>query len=54
MCVLLTLLYLGITDIKLGPTLPAFVSPGVLEVLVEKFGIGPIASPEADLAQLLA
>ena len=53
-CVLLTLLYLGITDIKLGPTLPAFVSPGVLEVLVEKFGIGPIASPEADLAQLLA
>ena len=53
-CVLLTLLYLGITDIKLGPTLPAFVSPGVLELLVEKFGIGPIASPEADLAQLLA
>ena len=53
-CVLLTLLYLGITDIKLGPTLPAFVSPGVLELLVEKFSIGPIASPEADLAQLLA
>ena len=51
---LLALLYLGITDIKLGPTLPAFVSPGVLGTLVEKFGLAPIATPEEDLAQMLA
>lgn len=52
-CILLTLLYLGIRNIKLGPTLPAFVSPGVLDVLVENYGIGPITTPEADLAELL-
>ena len=52
-CILLTLLYLGIQNIKLGPTLPAFVSPGVLDVLVENYGIGPITTPEADLAELL-
>ena len=51
---LLALLYLGITDIKLGPTLPAFVSPNVLGILVEKFGLAPIATPEEDLAQMLA
>ena len=51
---LLALLYLGITDIKLGPTLPAFVSPGVLGTLVERFGLAPIATPEEDLAQMLA
>lgn len=51
---LLALLYLGITDIKLGPTLPAFVSRGVLGTLVEKFGLAPIATPEEDLAQMLA
>ena len=48
-CILLTLLYLGIRDIKLGPTLPAFVSPGVLEYLVKQFGIAPISTPEEDL-----
>ena len=52
-CILLTLLYLGIRNIKLGPTLPAFVSPGVLDVLVENYGIAPITTPEADLAELL-
>jgi hydroxylamine reductase len=52
-CILLTLLHLGITNIKLGPTLPAFVSPGVLNFLVEKFQIAPITTPEADLAELL-
>ena len=48
-CILLTLLYLGIRDIKLGPTLPAFVSPGVLDYLVKQFGIAPISTPEEDL-----
>lgn len=44
-CILLTLLYLGIRNIKLGPTLPAFVSPGVLDVLVENYGIAPHHHP---------
>ena len=52
-CVLLTLLYLGIRNIRLGPTLPAFVSPNVLNYLVENFGIAPITTPEDDLKQLL-
>ena len=51
---LLALLYLGIKDIKLGPTLPAFVSPNVLDILVREFGISPITTPEEDLAALLA
>lgn len=53
-CILLTLLYLGIQGIYLGPTLPAFVSPHVFEVLQDKFGIRPISTPEADLAQIMA
>ena len=53
-CILLTLLYLGITGIKLGPSLPAFVSPGVLEVLVENFNIAPITTVKADMAACLA
>ncbi len=52
-CILLTLLYLGIKDIRLGPTLPAFVSPNVLNYLVENFGIAPITTPEEDLKTLL-
>ena len=52
-CILLTLLHLGIKNIKLGPTLPAFVSPNVLNVLVESFGIAPTTTPEEDLAELL-
>ena len=51
--VLLTLLYLGIKDIRLGPSLPAFVSPNVLNILVEKFGIKPITTPEQDLKAIL-
>ena len=51
--ILLTLLYLGIRDIRLGPSLPAFVSPGVLDVLVKNFGIKPITTPEADLKAIL-
>jgi hydroxylamine reductase len=51
--ILLTLLHLGIKNIKLGPSLPAFVSPNVLNVLVEKFGIGPIGNVEEDMAAML-
>ena len=52
-CILLTLLYLGIKNIRLGPTLPAFISPNVLNYLIENFGIAPITTPEEDLKQLL-
>jgi len=52
-CVLLTLLSLGIKNIYLGPTLPAFVSPNVLKVLVDNWGVTPISTPEADLAKML-
>ncbi|WP_423763326.1 hydroxylamine reductase [Burkholderia sp. NLJ2] len=52
--VLLTLLALGLRNIRLGPTLPAFVTPGVLAVLVEQFGIQPIGDAGADLAASLA
>lgn len=51
--ILLTLLYLGIKGIRLGPTLPAFISPGVLEVLVKTYGLKPITTPEQDLADIL-
>ncbi len=47
--VLLALLSLGIKNIHIGPTLPAFVSPTVLDVLVEKFGLGGITNVEEDL-----
>ena len=52
-CILLTLLHLGIQNIRLGPTLPAFLSPNVLQYLVEHFHIAPITTPEADLAAIL-
>ena len=52
-CVLLTLLYLGIKNIYLGPTLPAFVSPNVLNYLVENYQITPIGTPEEDLKKIL-
>jgi hydroxylamine reductase len=51
--ILLTLLSLGVKNIRLGPTLPAFVTPAVLNVLVEKFGIKGITKPAADLAEIL-
>jgi hydroxylamine reductase len=51
--ILLSLLHLGIKNIRLGPTLPAFVTPAVLDVLVENFNIMPITTPEADLATIL-
>jgi len=51
--ILLTLLYLGIKNIRLGPSLPAFVTPNVLNVLVEKFNIMPIKTPDEDLKAIL-
>jgi hydroxylamine reductase len=51
--ILLTLLYLGIRDMRLGPSLPAFVSENVLNVLVDKFNIMPIKTPEEDLQAIL-
>ena len=52
-CILLTLLSLGITNIRIGPTLPAFISPTVLGVLVEKFKLTPIKTADEDLATIL-
>lgn len=52
-CILLTLLHLGIHDILLGPTLPAFLSGDVLDILVKNYNIGKISTPEEDLKKLL-
>ena len=52
-CILLTLLYLGIKNIRLGPSLPAFISPNVLNYLVENYNIAPISTPEEDLKAIL-
>jgi hydroxylamine reductase len=51
--ILLTLLHLGIKNIKLGPSLPAFVTPPVLDVLVKTFNIAPISTPQEDLKAIL-
>ncbi len=51
--ILLTLLSLGIKDIRVGPSLPAFIPASVLNVLVEQFGLKPITTPEADLQAIL-
>jgi len=52
-CILLTLLHLGIKNITLGPSLPAFLSPNVVTFLVENYGISPITTPEEDLKKIL-
>ena len=52
-CILLTLLHLGIKNIRLGPSLPAFLSPNILNYLVENYGIAPITTPEKDLKTLM-
>lgn len=52
-CILLTLLHLGMKHIYLGPTLPAFLSPNILDYLVKNFEIYPITTPEQDLAEIL-
>ena len=52
--ILLTLLHLGVAGIRLGPTLPAFITPNVLDVLVKNFDLKPITTPDEDLAAILA
>jgi hydroxylamine reductase len=52
-CILLTLLHLGIKDIRLGPSLPAFIGPGVLKTLVDGFGLKPITTAQEDLDTIL-
>lgn len=52
-CILITLLSLGIKDIRLGPTLPAFITPNILQVLIDKFDLKPISTPEQDLQAIL-
>ncbi|MCW4028703.1 MAG: hydroxylamine reductase [Candidatus Bathyarchaeota archaeon] len=51
--ILLSLLYLGIKDIRIGPSLPAFITPGILNVLVEKFNIMPIKTADEDLKEIM-
>ncbi|TRO50264.1 hydroxylamine reductase, partial [Candidatus Bathyarchaeota archaeon] len=51
--ILLSLLSLGIKNIRIGPSLPAFITPNVLNVLVEKFNIMPISTPDEDLKAIL-
>jgi hydroxylamine reductase len=51
--ILLTLLWLGIRNIRIGPTLPAFLSPAVLELLNKNYNLMPTTTPEADLAAIL-
>jgi len=52
--ILLTLLWMGVRNIRIGPTLPAFLSPAVLKLLNESYNLMPITTPEADLAAMLA
>ena len=49
-----SLLHLGIKDVHLGPSLPAFVTPNVLDVLVKNYNLTPIGTPEGDLKKILA
>ena len=51
--ILLSLLYLGIKDIRIGPSLPAFITPNILKVLVDKFNIMPITTPDEDLKAIM-
>lgn len=53
-CILLTLLHLGIKDILIGPTLPAFLSPGVIKLLTQTYNLSPISTPKEDLKKLLS
>ena len=54
MAILLTLLHLGIKDIRLGPSLPAFITEPVLGVLVDKFNIAPTTTPREDIQAILS
>lgn len=52
-CILLTLLHLGIKNIRIGPSLPAFVSPAAYKILKENYNLLPITTPEKDLQDIL-
>lgn len=52
-CILLTLLHLGIKNIRLGPSLPSFISPDIMKFLVDNYGIAPITIPENDMKELM-
>ncbi len=49
-CILLSLLFLNIKGILLGPTLPAFLTPAAIDILVEKFALAPVTTAEEDIA----
>ena len=51
--ILLSLLYLGISDVLIGPSLPAFITPNILKVLVEKFNIMPTITADEDLKAIM-
>lgn len=51
--ILLTPLHLGVKGIRLGPTLPAYVSPAVLDFLAQNYDLGPITTPDEDLRHAL-
>ena len=51
--ILLSLFYLGVKNIRLGPSLPAFITPNILKVLVEKFNIMPLKTPEEDIKAII-
>lgn len=53
-CILLSLLHLGIKNIYIGPTLPAFLSPGVLKILAGEYALTPVSTPEEDLKKILS
>ncbi|MEG1478347.1 MAG: hydroxylamine reductase, partial [Clostridiales bacterium] len=53
-CIVLTLLSLGVKNIYVGPSIPGFFSPNVLNILVENFGLTPISTPKEDLEKILA
>lgn len=53
-CILLSLLHLGIKNIYIGPTLPAFISPGVLKILAGEYALTPVSTPGEDLKKILA
>ena len=53
LCILIALLALGIKNIRLGPTLPAFLSPGVVQVLQQKYDLKAVTTPEDDLHAIL-
>ena len=52
-CILLTLLHLGMRNMLLGPTIPAFVSPNILTVLSERFALTPTSEPQKDIERIL-